>query len=67
MAKKPFEKPFPQKDRWDEGGENRKSFQYGNPEYVQTFNDDPVDKSPSDMTRGHRIVNNSPFFPRPKK
>jgi hypothetical protein len=67
MSKEPFKKPFPAKDRWNEGGKNAGSFKYGTPDFVQPFNDDPVDKSPTDMTRGKNIVRDSPFFPRPKK
>jgi hypothetical protein len=67
MSKEPFKKPFPAKTRSNEFDKDADSFQYGAPDFIQPFNDSPNNKSPTDMTRGKKIVRDSPFFPRPKK
>lgn len=66
MPREPFKKPFPGKDRYDEGGENAGSFQYGSPQYVQPFNNNSVHKSPTDMSRSYKPQKKNTFLPRPK-
>lgn len=66
MPKEPFKKRMPGEDRYDQGGENKQSFQYGSPEYVQTWNRNSVHKSPTDMSRSYKPQKKNTFFPRPK-
>lgn len=61
----PFKKPFPAKDNWPEGRNNR-SFQYTT-EYVQVFNNNSADRSPTTSSKEYKAKDKSTFLPRPKK
>lgn len=62
---KPFEKPFPGKDNWPEGV-NNKSFQYDT-ERVHVFNNNSADRSPTTSSKECKKRDNNTFLPRPKK
>lgn len=66
---KPFEKPVKRRDNSDNGnwpgGRDNGSFQYGT-EYVNPYNGNTADKSPTTSSRTCEDVNKNQFFPRPK-
>jgi len=66
----PFKKPIKQQPKESDkpfpGGRDRTSYQYGI-EWVHPFNNDPADRSPTDMSNRHKPMDLDQFYPRPKK
>lgn len=63
--RKPFEKPFPAKDNWP-AGRNNKSYRYDT-EMVHVFNNNSADKSPTTSSDTYKPKDRSTFLPRPPK
>lgn len=61
----PFSKPFPAKDNWSQG-RNQKSWQYDT-EFVIPFNRNSADRSPTTSSKEFKDIDKNKFLKKPFK